>query len=75
MPAPPRSRRWLLAEIQLLSRMARQRASAEDIAQTLGRTVEAVRIKAAHQRISLTVTGRKRARLLEAPPRAREMED
>ena len=56
--------------------MAATGAPAEQIAQVLGRTVAAVRMKAAHQRVSIVLTGRQRpspiTRLL--PPRAGQTE-
>ena len=60
MPAEPRSRRWTLPELTLLSRMAASGASAEDIARVLGRTISAVRMKAAHQRVNVVLSGRQR---------------
>ena len=64
MPASPKSRRWTLADLTRLSRMAREGATAQQIAAALDRTVEAVRIKAAHQRIGLTSNGRHRPRVI-----------
>ncbi len=55
--------------------MALEGATAEDIALVLDRTVEAVRIKAAHQRIGLTLTGRQRARMLDPAGQARLQAD
>ncbi len=52
--------------------MALEGAPVEDIALALDRTVEAVRIKAAHHRIGLTLTGRQRARMLDPTPPADE---
>jgi hypothetical protein len=74
--ALPRSRRWSLADVQQLTQLALEGATAEDIARALDRTVEAVRIKAAHQRVPLTLSGRQRARMLDPttqqPPPAEE---
>jgi hypothetical protein len=67
VPALPKSRRWTLADLTRLSLMAREGATAQQIAAALDRTVEAVRIKAAHQRIVLVFGGRQRPRVA-APP-------
>ena len=72
MSVLPRSRRWTLPELTLLSRMAASGATAHQIAHVLGRTVAAVRIKAAHQRVNVVLTGRQRpspiSPLLPPPP-------
>lgn len=51
--------------------MAASGASAQDIARVLGRTVSAVRMKAAHQRVNVVLSGRQRpspvAAFLERP--------
>lgn len=55
--------------------MAASRAPAEDIARVLGRTVSAVRMKAAHQRINVVLSGRQRPSPVTAsfsPPRGTE---
>lgn len=74
MPVISRSRRWTLPELTLLSRMAASRASADDIARVLGRTVSAVRMKAAHQRVNLPLSGRQQPPPMErlAPPHGRK---
>ena len=60
VPGPPRSRRWNLTEMTLLCRMAAEGRSVDDIARALGRTVTAIRIKAAQQRVAVTLTGKQR---------------
>ena len=60
MSVSPRSRRWTPPELTLLSRMAASGATADQIAHVLGRTVAAVRMKAAHQRVSVVLSGRQR---------------
>jgi len=44
----------------LLCRLAAEGKTAEDIAGTLGRTVTAIRIKAAQERVNVTLSGRQR---------------
>jgi hypothetical protein len=44
----------------LLCRMAAEGRSVDDIAQALGRTVTAIRIKAAQERVAVTLTGKQR---------------
>ena len=44
----------------LLCRMAAEGRSVDEIAQTLGRTVTAIRIKAAQERVAVTLTGKQR---------------
>lgn len=64
-----------MPELTLLSRMAASGASAEDIARVLGRTVSAVRMKAAHQRVNVVLSGRQRpspVAALLSPPQGRE---
>lgn len=60
----------------LLCRMAAEGRSADDIAQALGRTVTAIRIKAAQERVAVTLTGRQRPpstqQTLDAQTRLRE---
>lgn len=75
MSVSPRSRRWTLPELTLLSRMAASGATADQIAHVLGRTVSAVRMKAAHQRVSVALTGRQRPSPITSflpPPASRE---
>ena len=67
MPGPPRSRRWNLTEMTLLCRMAAEGRSADEIAHVLGRTVTAIRIKAAQERVAVTLTGKQR------PPSTQEL--
>jgi hypothetical protein len=55
--------------------MAASGASAEEIARVLGRTVSAVRMKAAHQRVNVVLSGRQRpspVAALLSPPQGRE---
>jgi hypothetical protein len=52
LTTPPRTRRWTAHELAELKRLANH-ASPEEIALALGRTVCAVRTKAAHKRILL----------------------
>lgn len=64
-----------MPELTLLSRMAASGAAAEDIARVLGRTVSAVRMKAAHQRVNVVLSGRQRPSPVSAflsPPQGRE---
>ena len=51
-----------------MSRMALEGATAEEIAAALDRTVEAIRIKAAHQRVALPLTGKQRPRGVDPVP-------
>ena len=44
----------------LLCRMAAEGKTADEIAEALGRTVTAIRIKAAQQRVSVTLSGKQR---------------
>jgi hypothetical protein len=48
----PKTRRWTLDELATLRRLAR-RARLSDIADALGRSIEAIRTKAAHERLPL----------------------
>jgi hypothetical protein len=75
VPASPKSRRWTLADLNRLSCMAREGAAAEQIAAALDRTVEAVRMKAAHQRIRLTFHGRHRPGVIAPRPFERPRAD
>jgi len=47
----PKSRRWTVDELRQLSNLAARGVPEDEIARTLGRTVRAVRTKAAHQRL------------------------
>lgn len=51
----------------LLCRMAAEGRSADEIAHVLGRTVTAIRIKAAQERVAVTLTGKQR------PPSTQEL--
>ena len=53
LPTPARTRRWTAHEVAELKRLA-PHAPPEEIARVLGRTLIAVRTKAAHKRIILT---------------------
>ena len=44
----------------LLCRLAAEGRTADDIAERLGRTVTAIRIKAAQERVNVTLSGRQR---------------
>lgn len=70
--SPPNARRWTVPELSLLARMAANGATAEQIALVLGRTVAAVRMKAAHRRLDVVLSGRQRPSLITPllPPRA-----
>ena len=49
----PRSQRWTEAEVRKLTTLALRGVPEDEIARTLGRTVAAVRTKAAHNRVPL----------------------
>jgi len=50
---PPKSHRWTDEEVRQLTTLAARGVPENEIARTLGRTVAAVRTKAAHNRITL----------------------
>ena len=58
----------------LLCRLAAEGRTADDIAERLGRTVTAIRIKAAQERVNVTLSGRQRppATQANASGRARQ---
>ena len=52
-PVPAKSHRWTDDEVRHLTTLAARGVPEAEIARLLGRTVGAVRTKAAHQRLSL----------------------
>ena len=72
MTNSPRSQRWTDDEVRQLTILSARGVPETEIARTLGRTVAAVRTKAAHNRLTLqrdTTNGSERLRLpWERPP-------